>query len=77
MRRGRRSRLNVLRSDPLAAGDLYEGDLLYNVLRIDTRFWDEHPDLAQLTQSIVQAIEPERLEDVPADLRDEIRKAEP
>ena len=67
--------LNALCSDPLVAGDLYEGDLLHSVLRIDGRFWDEHPDLAELRHTIVHAIEPERLEDVPADLRDEIRRA--
>lgn len=43
--------------------------------RIEARFWDEHPDPAQIRDSIVHAIEPERLEDVPADLRDEIRMA--
>jgi hypothetical protein len=69
--------LKVLRSDPLVAGDFYAGDLLATVLRIDSRFWEEHRELDQLKHSIVRSIEPDRLDDVPADLREELRKAGP
>ena len=38
--------LERLRADPLAAGDLYEGDLLSTVLRIEAGFWRRHEELA-------------------------------
>ena len=34
-----------LGSEPLAEGDLYPGDLLQNVLKIDDGFWRSHHDL--------------------------------
>lgn len=35
--------LELLGSDPLAEGDLYQGDLIEAVLRVDSAFWREHP----------------------------------
>ncbi len=37
--------LDVLRSDPLAEGDYYPGDLLASVLRADAAVWEWSPDL--------------------------------
>ena len=37
--------LDLLDTDPLVAGDLYRGDLLAAVIRIDERFWSSHEDL--------------------------------
>jgi contact-dependent growth inhibition (CDI) system CdiI-like immunity protein len=37
--------LELLRTDPFTAGDCYEGDLLAAVLRADSRFWIESPEL--------------------------------
>lgn len=34
--------LEVLRKDLFAEGDLFEGDLLKNVLAIKTEFWDKN-----------------------------------
>jgi hypothetical protein len=39
--------IDRLREDPLVAGDLYEGDLLAAVLRVDSDFWKRHPALAE------------------------------
>jgi hypothetical protein len=38
--------LECLREEPLVAGDLYEGDLLSTVLRVDGGFWRRNADLA-------------------------------
>ncbi|MDN5286304.1 MAG: hypothetical protein JWR38_2578 [Mucilaginibacter sp.] len=37
--------IEKLNDDLFAEGDLYEGDLLVNVLRIDHTFWKQNPDL--------------------------------
>jgi CDI immunity proteins len=37
--------LDVLDLDPWAAGDLYKGDLLHSVLRVESDFWTHHLDL--------------------------------
>ena len=37
--------LEILESDPLAAGDYYPGDLLSAVLGTSKDFWKENPDL--------------------------------
>lgn len=37
--------LEVLREDPLAGGDLYPGDLMAAVRRVDESFWAAHPHL--------------------------------
>jgi hypothetical protein len=36
--------LDKLRTDPLAAGDFYAGDLLTAVLRTDAAYWASHAD---------------------------------
>ena len=37
--------LELLRADPFTEGDYYGGDLLAAVLRVETAFWQQHPDL--------------------------------
>ena len=37
--------LDVLESNPFAEGDMYKGDLLSNVLRVNDDFWSNHPEL--------------------------------
>jgi hypothetical protein len=37
--------IEKLEQNPLAEGDYYAGDLLVNVLRVDSRFWSEFPVL--------------------------------
>jgi hypothetical protein len=61
--------LEILQADPFAEGDFYEGDLLHNVLSIDSAFWETHNDLAQVLKQIVasarQALK-SRTDDPPA-----------
>jgi hypothetical protein len=38
--------LDLLEVEPWAAGDLYKGDLLQSVLRVEPEFWTTRPDLA-------------------------------
>ena len=45
--------LERLRQNPLVAGELYEGDLLASVLRVQSRFWQQRPDLRQVVEEIV------------------------
>jgi hypothetical protein len=52
-----------LREDPLAGGDMYEGDLLAAVLRTETGFWQRNPALAEEVCSILGP-----LDDPPDDL---------
>ena len=43
--------LDHLMKDPWVAGDFFEGDLLLNVLRLDSNYWVDHQDqLLQLTE---------------------------
>lgn len=45
--------VEVLRDNPLAAGDMYEGDLLRAVLSRNPAVWSAYPDLAgQLTLAV-------------------------
>jgi hypothetical protein len=44
----------LLHHDPFTAGDLYEGDLLAMVLRIDAAFWREHSELHHLAADIAR-----------------------
>jgi hypothetical protein len=37
--------VDLLEADPLAEGDYFPGDLLLAVLRVDSTFWNERPDL--------------------------------
>ena len=45
--------LERLRRDPFAAGDFYPGDLLGSVLKMQSSFWKQRPDLRQAVESIV------------------------
>lgn len=46
--------LPILKDNPLAEGDFYEGDLLKNVLGVPASFWDEHPDWREEVDQIAQ-----------------------
>ncbi len=45
-----------LQRDPFAAGDFYEGDLLGSVLRVQSGFWQQRPDLRQAVEAIIAPI---------------------
>ena len=50
--------LEQLDMDPMAEGDFYPGDLLYNVLRADPAYWREHQSQwLQLVHRIEQYLE--------------------
>ena len=36
---------DVLERNPLVAGDMYDGDLLFAVASVDSQFWDSNSDL--------------------------------
>ncbi len=44
--------LGILESNPLAEGDLYEGDLLGSMLKLPQAFWDSNPDYFQRALAI-------------------------
>ncbi|GGS84474.1 contact-dependent growth inhibition system immunity protein [Streptomyces griseoviridis] len=48
--------VEVLRSDPLAEGDMYEGDLLAAVLTRDAGVWIDYPELRREVRSIVSEL---------------------
>ncbi|MGW2869448.1 contact-dependent growth inhibition system immunity protein [Kitasatospora sp. NPDC001225] len=48
--------VEVLRADPLAAGDMYEGDLLAAVLTRGEAVWRERPELRWEVRSIVSEL---------------------
>ncbi len=50
--------LEQLRRDPLVAGDLYPGDLLAAVLKVESGFWHAQPQLRRTVQEIVDQITP-------------------
>ena len=50
--------LRVLKENPWAAGDMYEGDLLEAVLRIKPEFWVENYDWARELQAVVDDLGP-------------------
>ncbi|WP_442805587.1 contact-dependent growth inhibition system immunity protein [Streptomyces sp. NBC_00385] len=59
--------VEVLRDNPLAAGDMYEGDLLRAVLARSPAVWSAYPDLPeQLTLAVggLSDISPDRLSTV-------------
>ncbi|WP_367132998.1 MULTISPECIES: contact-dependent growth inhibition system immunity protein [Streptomyces] len=58
--------VEVLRVDPLAEGDMYEGDLLAAVLTRSAEVWSEFPELAREVRLIVL-----ELADVPPALKRE------
>jgi hypothetical protein len=45
-----------LREDPLAGGDMYEGDLLAAVLRVEAGFWRRNPAPAHDVRSILGSL---------------------
>jgi hypothetical protein len=45
-----------LQRDPFAAGDFYPGDLLGSVLKVQSSFWQQRPDLRQVVEAIVALI---------------------
>ncbi|WRY93166.1 contact-dependent growth inhibition system immunity protein [Streptomyces longwoodensis] len=48
--------LEVLRDDPMAEGDLYEGDLLSAVVTRDPAVWNERPELGRELGVIVSGL---------------------
>ena len=48
--------LERLQRDPFAAGDFYPGDLLGSVLKVQSSFWQQRPDLRQAVAAIVALI---------------------
>ncbi|MFE2813908.1 contact-dependent growth inhibition system immunity protein [Streptomyces nigra] len=59
--------MEALRDNPLAEGDMYEGDLLAAVLTRRAEAWREFPELRQEVRRIVSA-----LTDVPPALKREV-----
>ncbi|MFE7530326.1 contact-dependent growth inhibition system immunity protein [Kitasatospora sp. NPDC057542] len=59
--------IEVLRENPLAEGDMYEGDLLDAVLTRDAGVWSKSPDLRREVRSIVS-----KLADVPPTVKRDI-----
>ncbi|MFD7940682.1 contact-dependent growth inhibition system immunity protein [Streptomyces sp. NPDC059755] len=59
--------VEVLRIDPLAEGDMYEGDLLAAVLTRSAEVWSESPELGRDVRLIVS-----ELADVPPALKREV-----
>ncbi|PJN21112.1 hypothetical protein CG736_35165 [Kitasatospora sp. CB02891] len=59
--------VEVLRVDPLAEGDMYEGDLLAAVLTRGAEVWSETPELRREVRMIVS-----ELADVPPALKREV-----
>ncbi len=45
-----------LEADPLEEGDLYPGDLLRNVLSLESLYWKEHPDFRRRCAALVQRV---------------------
>jgi hypothetical protein len=46
--------IETLTNDLFAEGDMYEGDLLKNVLEIDTKFWDDNENYWQQLNDIIK-----------------------
>lgn len=46
--------IEKLEQNPLAEGDYYAGDLLVNVLRVDSRFWSQFPVLNSKVSKIAE-----------------------
>jgi hypothetical protein len=51
--------IDILRSNILAEGDLYEGDLLEAVLKCDKNYWKTHPDLKRQVIDLINQRHPE------------------
>ncbi|MFE1801503.1 contact-dependent growth inhibition system immunity protein [Streptomyces sp. NPDC059517] len=61
--------LKVLRDNPMAEGDMYEGDLLSAVLTRSPAIWAEFPELGRELRAIVSA-----LTDPPPDLQRKVER---
>ncbi|MFE0922341.1 contact-dependent growth inhibition system immunity protein [Streptomyces nigra] len=61
--------MEVLRVNPLAEGDMYEGDLLAAVLTRSAEVWRDFPDLRREVREIVS-----ELADVPPALKREVEE---
>jgi hypothetical protein len=48
--------IEKLQQNPMAKGDFYEGDLLRNVLRINTDYWNENKECWQKMNEIVKNV---------------------
>ena len=46
--------IETLTNDLFAEGDMYEGDLLKNVLEVDTKFWDENKSYWQQLNDLIK-----------------------
>ena len=46
--------IETLTNDLFAEGDMYEGDLLKNVLEVDTKFWDDNKNYWQQLNDIIK-----------------------
>jgi hypothetical protein len=49
--------IEKLQHNPMAMGDFYEGDLLRNVLRINTEYWNENKEYWQKMKEIIKEID--------------------
>lgn len=49
--------IEVLRVNPFASGDFYDGDLLHSVLKVKPEFWQDNPDLWVDVFSIANGVE--------------------
>ena len=49
--------LERLAENPFCGGNMYDGDLLLNVLKIDASFWVEHMDLFRKLFSVMEEVE--------------------
>ena len=45
-----------LENDPWCRGDFYDGDLLKNVLKINSEYWKHHPDLFYRLSEIMDRV---------------------
>jgi len=51
--------LEVLKGNPFAEGDFYEGDLLQNVLKIESWFWNDNKQYWLTINSLIKSYERE------------------
>ena len=53
-----------LQHDPFVAGDFYPGDLLHNVLTVESSFWEQRQDLRKAVECVIASVP-----DFPKDFR--------
>lgn len=46
--------IEILTNDLFAEGDMYEGDLLKNILEVDTKFWNDNKNYWQQLNEIIK-----------------------